>query len=527
MKTSLLQQLTRRLLVIVLTSVMLASTLQAAVTPSSYDGQFGTGGLAIRTLAPGENRSSAVAIATQLDGRVVVAGWCLFGAATLPKLCVYRLLANGASDPSFAGGAALNTGLDVEWYSNAWVLASVAVQRTGKIVLATTCRGLDDAVQICLLRLNADGSFDNSFGGGAQPRIGIGSTSAVNAVLLDALDRIVVAGTCGTPSDNTTYICLARYAEHGALDTTFGSAGVVQIQPSGATNSLGLALAISTSGRITVAGRCSSVALGESFCIVQLSASGALQTGFGSNGVVSIAPGSGDYLSRAARSVFVQADGRIVVGGSCGQTICLVRLRADGALDTTFDGGYGASGVSVLAFPGVITAFISALGIQGDGRMVVAGTCSTWASAPLSACTARLWPDGYADSSFGVGGYEVYADAIALGGPERLNAVAVATDGGLLMPGACWLNGEHGADHGCVLRVVGGPNTFSRCTLDIDGDGVVLPQTDTVMWLRAMLGLRGNQLVAGISFPVAARRASASAISSYLSQQCGVAVRPQ
>lgn len=524
MNMSLIEKLIAVLLATVAGAVLSASCVLAAVTPSSYDDNFGTAGVAIRARAASDRGAAAVAIAEQPDGRIVVAAWCLPNTANIPKLCVYRLLANGSSDPSFAGGGVFTTDLDIEWYSNAWVLAQVAVQRTGKIVLATTCRGIDDAVEFCLLRLNVDGSVDGTFAGGGIPHIGIGVGSGLNAMALDTIDRIVLAGTCGNPSDNTTYICLARYTEHGGLDTGFGSAGVAQIQPAGATNAMGLALAINSSGRIIVAGRCSSVASGESFCIVQLNAAGVLQSGFGTSGVVSVAPGSG-VISRAARAIVIQADGRIVVGGSCGPTFCLVRLRADGVLDTTFDGGYGATGISVLAFPGVSSAYLSAMAAQGDGRLVAVGTCSTPSSSQQTGCIARLWPDGYADSSFGVGGYEVYTDAMLVGGPGRLSDVAVTADGGLLMPGVCWLNGEQNPDHGCVLRVVGGPNTFSRCSFDIDGDGVVLPRTDGVLWLRAMLGLRVTQLIAGISFPAAARRSTAAAIRDYLSQQCGVAVR--
>ncbi len=494
----------------------------ALALPAQPDTAFGSGGLALRLRGAGDSNASAVAIAEQRDGRIVVAGWCQPNGANVPRLCVYRLLANGAADPAFAGGGVLTTTLDIEWYSSAWVLAQVAVQRSGKIVLATTCRGGDLIARFCLLRLNADGSIDGSFGSGGSASLLIGAASAVNAMVLDASERIVLAGTCDSGVGNVAF-CLARYGADGTLDTSFGSGGIQQLLPSNAANAndMALAMAIDSGGRILVAGRCSTLAIGERFCIVQFDGNGQLRNAFGNAGVVFLSPGSG-VIGRVARAIAVQADERIVVAGHCGAAFCLLRLFADGTLDTSFDGGYGASGMSFPVFPGATSSWLTALAVHGDGRLLAAGNCN--ATAAQQFCLQRLWPEGYADSSFGSAGH-VEIGSMAAGNPLVLQDARVTADGAILLAGQCRTAADN-SGHSCVLRLQGGPNTFSACSLDVDGDGVVQPQSDGVLLLRAMLGLRSTHLPAGIAFAPAARRTTAAALRDYLSLQCGIAVRP-
>src|ERR1700733_2089690 len=96
----------------------------------------------------------------------------------------------------------------------------------------------------------------------------------------------------------------------------------------------------------------------------------ALTSGGGSSGTVTTDFGS---LSAQARSVVVQADGKIVatgyaqdaqVGGNYNSE--LVRYNADGSIDTTFGfGGIVSSG------PGFATG--SGVAVQADGKIVTAG----------------------------------------------------------------------------------------------------------------------------------------------------------
>ena len=73
---------------------------------------------------------------------------------------------------------------------------------------------------------------------------------------------------------------------------------------------------------------------------------GDLDTSFGSGGKKTVNFGGTD----AARVVLVQSNGRIVVagGGAAGGSFCVVRLRTNGTLDTTF----GSGGKRIVDFGG-------------------------------------------------------------------------------------------------------------------------------------------------------------------------------
>ena len=109
-----------------------------------------------------------------------------------------RYNASGAPDASFGGGRGLVV-TDFEASLNDYALA-VALQLDGKIVVAgssgsttapNTAQGL-----LAVLRYKPDGSLDSTFGIGGSARTAIGSNSAeAVAVALQTNGKIVVAGT--------------------------------------------------------------------------------------------------------------------------------------------------------------------------------------------------------------------------------------------------------------------------------------------------------------------------------------------
>src|SRR5262245_29943615 len=99
-------------------------------------------------------------------------------------------------------------------------------------------------------------------------------------------------------------------------------------------------------------------------CLPASAGPGDLDASFGTNGMV-ITDFGGDEVANGAA---VQADGKIVVAGSSDDDMVVVRYTADGALDTSF----GVGGRQTTDFGAVDVA--AAVAIQGDGRIVVAGS---------------------------------------------------------------------------------------------------------------------------------------------------------
>ena len=156
---------------------------------------------------------------------------------------------------------------------------------------------------------------------------------------------------------------------------------------------------------------------------------GALDPAFGNDGVVITAtPASSAQESADLTAVVVQGDGKIVAGGhvkppsSHGTTFAVARYDSDGSLDSSF----GTGGMVTTDF-GVDGEAVNGLAIQPDGKIVAAGE----AGGVLA--LARYNPDGSLDPTFGGGGVPgtVESDVIA-GGQE---GVALQPDGKIIVAG--------------------------------------------------------------------------------------------
>jgi uncharacterized delta-60 repeat protein len=200
------------------------------------------------------------------------------------------------------------------------------------------------------------------------------------------------------------------------------------------------------------------------------------------------------------------ADGRALVAGTCfGGTIngmCTAMLNTAGALSSAWN----TTGYTIA--PGSSGTGANALARQADGKWVVAGSCSTGLSN--SFCAWRYKSDGTLDRSFGIDGKSV----VNIGLADGVTGVAIqAVDERILLGGYC--GGGLSADF-CVARLDAGFSPSASCALDVDGDGVVLSTTDSLLQLRIARGSFGPALIGGISFSAQAQRTTWETIREYL-----------
>ena len=150
-------------------------------------------------------------------------------------------------------------------------------------------------------------------------------------------------------------------------------------------------------------------------------------------------------------AVAIQPDGKIVVAGACKNPsfyyVCIVRLNKDGSLDTSFN-----STGKLLTFIGPGNDNILAIAIQPDGKIVVAGTCDSAASGgKRNFCLARYSSAGALDPTFvGPNGTGAGRFHIAIGlGNDILRSMALLADGRIIVAGACV---EGASTEFCVAR---------------------------------------------------------------------------
>jgi uncharacterized delta-60 repeat protein len=145
---------------------------------------------------------------------------------------------------------------------------------------------------------------------------------------------------------------MVRYEENGDLDLSFGVQGKV-ITAIGSGDSKGHDMALLADGKIIVVGE-SFNGQNMDFCLVRYLSTGAIDTSFGNAGIVTTSISA--MGTDAARSVAIQANGQIVVTGQstadatrvCCQSgyrenFATVRYNADGSIDPCFSSNYRLS----------------------------------------------------------------------------------------------------------------------------------------------------------------------------------------
>jgi uncharacterized delta-60 repeat protein len=461
----------------------LAFALVRYTAEGSLDSTFGAGGIVITDFVAGsDDRANAVVI--QADGRIVAAGFAVddlgngtafalarylnaFGAivaiptvgdlglvllallllasatvilrrrrtlgrvlsaalvaGALMSIASPAVAADGDLDPTFGSGGRVITDF------GSFDRALAALQADGKIVAAGQ---IDDRVAV--VRYNADGSLDPTFGTGGFVTTDVGSAGGDRAedVVVLADGRILVVGT----ADNEDFM-LVRYQSSGSLDPSFGSGGIVTTDFSVFSGldpvDEAAAVAVQQNGRILAAGVAGEGGLGSAaIALARYLPDGALDATFGTGGLVVTDLQSNE--DERASSLVVQPDGRVVVGGASptvGQgsfaDFVIVRYDSDGTLDPTF----GQAGVATSDFGNGEDDEVAALLLLPDGRVVAAGRASF--SGQTRFALARYTTSGALDPTFGSGGL-VNTDLFGQNNQEGALDAALQADGKVVAAG--------------------------------------------------------------------------------------------
>jgi len=165
-----------------------------------------------------------------------------------------------------------------------------------------------------------------------------------SAVVIDSSGRIVTAGTTQSPATGFDALLLVRNNSDGSPDTSYGNGGLVITDISGVGNHDWLnAIAIDSVGRIVVAGYTQAFARPgmvtyPSIALARYNSDGSLDATFGNSGIVTTH--GGPYSSvDSSQAVSIDSLGRIVVAGysDAHDTLTvLARYNPDGSLDNTF-----------------------------------------------------------------------------------------------------------------------------------------------------------------------------------------------
>lgn len=344
----------------------------------------------------------------------------------LEARCVF---AAGDLNPSFGGGDGVTV---LDHFAKQLIESgdAFAIQPDGKMLIAGS--GTDGFGRFfpdfLLVRLNADGTPDATFGTGGQVTLDFGgaytSQEEAFAITLQPDGKIIVAGRASltaTENDPLNYdFALARFTANGSLDGSFGSGGKVRTDL-GSMADAARGLALAADGSIYAVGES-----GGNAAVVHYTSAGVLDTNFHGDGKIVLELGGADTL----RGAVVQADGKLIAAGTTGLDFAAVRITSAGTLDA----GFGNSGIRLVDF-GSPAEEARALALDGSGRLVLGGGARVGTTYDFA--LARLTPTGALDVTFGTGGKFTFnastnSTSAAL---ERIDGLAIQADGKIVVAG--------------------------------------------------------------------------------------------
>ena len=290
---------------------------------------------------------------------------------------VMRVLPGGTLDTTFGNGG------HVDFQSNGFPTAgrAIAVDASGYIVLASIVADSQPSWRWSVTRWTRDGFADPTFYDSLNNRYFLEADIGSVAVRDDG--KVVVSGTADGQ------ITVVRLNADGWSDGSFngGSASSFVGYPS-----VPIGMALQPDGAVIAGGMSTREPNSPRISLVRFTASGSRDYGFTDFQ-------SPYFGSMVAASVSLQADGKVLVGGSCfsyfnqGSAGCVARMLADGSPDYPF----GSSGFAI----GIAGAGSNVMGAFGaaNGKVLAGGDLPS--GYPF---VARIGADGTMDEQYAVGG---------------------------------------------------------------------------------------------------------------------------
>ncbi|MCU0424520.1 MAG: IPT/TIG domain-containing protein [Candidatus Kapabacteria bacterium] len=299
------------------------------------------------------------AVAIQTDGKILVGGDIVSNGG-IDQKGVYRFNPDGTLDPSFSSGITLAAGPTP--------VQALAIQADGKILIGGGFQGYGgDNSRKFLVRVNSDGSLDNTFGNNYPSDDGFGNTLPnIHSIALQPDGKIIVGGsyklylaTNPPPGGTSSHPgSITRLLSNGDIDPTFNgpltSLGTssIRVQPDGKILALRHSYLSAAFGFLAF----------QNADIIRLNSDGTNDGSF----VPWTMSANGDRPSRTWMEV--QSDGKILVSGRSGdnQGGIVARLNSNGNLDLTFN--------RVQSYGGYVGSFTT----LSDGRIVVGGSFTSY-----------------------------------------------------------------------------------------------------------------------------------------------------
>jgi uncharacterized delta-60 repeat protein len=296
---------------------------------------------------------------------------------------------------------------------------------------------LKSQVQWTMARFLDNGALDTTFGtGGIVERTSrFGTVYAWGGIVAQPDNKLVVVGHVPT-SKSTLALAVSRYMPNGQYDTNFGNGGTTFIPNMNLTQTKEVTI-LQSDGKILVAGHVFRGNDTYDTQVIRLNADdGALDESFGSGGVATVA-GAG-MAGPLALQLLQNAGGveeRIVVATSVPHGSPTPTWTASLLCltpDGSLDTAFGESGVVTTAIPGARDTFLGHVVIDGSHRIVAVGVLRLSGGTENDILAVRYLENGTPDPDFADHG-TLRQDWLV--GHHTLSSVAVHPNGTILAAG--------------------------------------------------------------------------------------------
>jgi uncharacterized delta-60 repeat protein len=305
---------------------------------------------------------------------LVVGGFTAYNGLTCSQ-GILKLNSDGTIDTTFNSGIGFDGGI-----------RKVIKQIDGKYLIAgyfTTYNGTP--CNRGIVRLNTDGTIDNTFSGGGVP---LDPSQYISDIVILPDMKILVGGEF-TIFNSTSVGYFARLNSNGSIDNTFNNGT--------AFDSAVTKIYLTSNNKIFVGGRFTSYNGSDvPDLLAKLKYNGEIDNSFNPGGLGFNTPLVGSTIL----SILETPDGKLLVGGNHftqhNGSACpnrFVRLTQDGILDTTFN--FGGAGFNNQVWD---------IKVLSDGKILVSGYFTQYNGLPCNTNIVRLNSNGLVDSTFNSGG---------------------------------------------------------------------------------------------------------------------------
>lgn len=278
-------------------------------------------------------------------------------------VAVVRLNSNGTLDNTFGNGGKVIIPIG----SSTDFCYAMKIQSDGKIVVGGGSVVTGFGYEWYLARLDTNGVLDNTFGnGGIVITTGNNQPEYIYAIVQQASGKLVAGG--GMHDGAKSNFTLVRYNNNGSIDDTFGSAGKVVTDFGGFASTV-KSIKLLENGSIIAAGSANN-GVNNDFAAAKYDSNGVLDNSFGTEGKVLTPVGSADDF---CNTVELQDGGKVILGGSSRigtiNNYAMVRYTSNGNLDNTFgNGGKLISGIGTDTSVCYALKYVKNFGILAAGR---------------------------------------------------------------------------------------------------------------------------------------------------------------